>query len=153
MSINPRNLGLGTLVTHFLEGDNPLHAHITPLYQTSTYSFPDVQTSADTFDGKVDGFIYSRSDNPNARQLAEKIAMLEGFDLLKEASQSDVKDIVRGKAFSSGMAAISTAVLSLAKAGSTIISQRVLYGNTYNLFKKINVDNRFQAALWAAQNL
>ncbi|MFN2236920.1 MAG: trans-sulfuration enzyme family protein [Anaerolineales bacterium] len=137
MSINPRKLGLGTLVTHFLEGDNPHNAHITPLYQTSTYSFPDVQTSADTFDGKVDGFIYSRSDNPNARQLAEKIAVLEGLDLLKEASQSDVKELVRGKAFSSGMAAISTAVLSLAKAGSTIVSQRVLYGNTYNLFKKI----------------
>ena len=60
-----------------------------------------------------------------------------GIDLLKDAPQADVKDVVAGKAFSSGMAAISTGVLALAQAGSTVISQKVLYGNTYNLFKKL----------------
>jgi methionine-gamma-lyase len=137
MKKNPHKLGLGTLVTHYYEGDNPHHTHITPIYQTSTYVFPDVQTAADIFDGEVDGFIYSRGDHPNARQLASKIAVLEGIDLLKKAPQADVEDVVVGKAFSSGMAAISTGVLALAQAGSTIISQKMLYGNTYNLFKKL----------------
>jgi len=137
MKNNPHKLGLGTLVTHFYEGDNPHHTHITPIYQTSTYSFPDMQAVTDIFDGKMDGFIYSRGDHPNARQLAQKIAVLEGIDLLKDAPQADVKDVVAGKAFSSGMAAISTGVLALAQAGSTVISQKVLYGNTYNLFKKL----------------
>jgi methionine-gamma-lyase len=137
MKSNPHQLGLGTLVTHYGEGGNPHHTHITPIYQTSTYAFPDTQSAADIFDGKKDGFIYSRSDHPNARQLAFKIAVLEGIDLLEKSPQADVKDIVAGKIFSSGMAAISTAVLALAGAGSTIIAQQVLYGNTYNLFKKL----------------
>jgi methionine-gamma-lyase len=137
MKNNPHKLGLGTLVTHYQEGDNPYHTHITPIYQTSTYAFPDIQTGMDIFDGRVDGFIYSRSDHPNARQLALKIAALEGIDLLKKAPQSHVKDVVAGKIFSSGMAAISTGVLAIAQAGSTIIAQQMLYGNTYNLLKKL----------------
>ena len=68
MKSKPHELGLGTLVTHYYEGDNPHHTHITPIYQTSTYSFPDVQTSAAILNGQVDGFIYSRTDQPNARQ-------------------------------------------------------------------------------------
>jgi methionine-gamma-lyase len=137
MKNNPHKFGLGTLVTHYQEGDNPYHTHITPIYQTSTYSFPDIQTGMDIFDGRMDGFIYSRSDHPNARQLALKIAALEGIDLLKKAPQSHVKDVVSGKIFSSGMAAISTGVLAIAQAGSTIIAQQMLYGNTYNLLKKL----------------
>jgi methionine-gamma-lyase len=137
MKHNPHKLGLGTLVTHYYEGDNPHHTHITPIYQTSTFSYPDMGTAADIFGGETDGFIYARGDHPNARQLAAKIAVLEGIDLLKEAPQGDVNDIVGGKIFSSGMAAISTAVLALAQAGSTIISQKMLYGNTYNLFTKL----------------
>jgi len=74
MKKNPHELGLGTLVTHFTEKDNPHQAHIAPIYQTSTFVFPDVQTGADIFAGKNKGFSYTRADNPNARQLAKKLA-------------------------------------------------------------------------------
>lgn len=130
-------LGLSTLVTHYGEGDNPLHAHISPIFQTSTFTFPDVQTGADIFAGKNEGFSYTRADNPNARQLASKIAVLEGIDLVKENQEACITDLVAGKVFSSGMAAITTTVLALVKAGGTIISQKMLYGNAYILMKKI----------------
>ncbi|MCJ7569591.1 MAG: aminotransferase class I/II-fold pyridoxal phosphate-dependent enzyme [Anaerolineales bacterium] len=132
-----RDLGIGTLVTHFMEGDNPLHAHVSPIFQTSTFSFPDVQTGADIFAGTNKGFSYSRVDNPNARQLASKIAVLEGIDLIRENPDTPIHELIAGKMFASGMAAITTAVMALAEAGNTIVSQKMLYGNAYNLMKKI----------------
>ena len=137
METLPHTLGLSTLLTHYCELDNPLYAHISPIYQTSTFIFPDVQTGADIFAGKNEGFSYTRVDNPNARQLASKIAMLEGIDLVKENPEARISDVVAGKVFSSGMAAITTTVLTLVKAGGTIISQKMLYGNAYILLKKI----------------
>ena len=137
METLPHTLGLSTLLTHYCELDNPLYAHISPIYQTSTFIFPDVQTGADISAGKNEGFSYTRVDNPNARQLASKIAMLEGIDLVKENPEARISDVVAGKVFSSGMAAITTTVLTLVKAGGTIISQKMLYGNAYILLKKI----------------
>lgn len=137
MEKSPHKLGLGTLVTQFTEKDNPDHAHVAPIYQTSTFIFPDVQTGADIFAGKNDGFSYTRADNPNARQLAKKLAALEGYDISKENPDIYIDDLVRGRIFSSGMAAISTALMARLKAGNTIITQKMLYGNAYNFMKKI----------------
>jgi len=134
-----RNLSvnIGTLVNHFAEGDHAEHAHVAPIYQTSTFSFPDVQTGADSIAGENPGFVYTRTDNPNARQLAAKIALLEGIDLVREHPEQPVETLVRGRMFSSGMAAITTAVLSRAGARNTVIAQQIVYGNSYNLLRKI----------------
>ena len=137
MKKNPHKLGLGTLVTQFSEKDNPHQAHVAPIYQTSTFTFPDVQTGADIFAGKNDGFSYTRADNPNARQLARKLAALEGYDILKANPDVEVDDLVKGRIFASGMAAISTALMARLEAGSTIITQKMLYGNAYNFMKKV----------------
>lgn len=137
MKQNPHKLGLGTLVTQFTEKDNPHYAHVAPIYQTSTFAFPDVQTGADIFAGISDGFSYTRADNPNARQLARKLAALEGYDLLKANPESDVDELVKGRMFTSGMAAISTALMARLEAGSTILTQKTLYGNAYNFMKKV----------------
>lgn len=137
MKKNPHELGLGTIATQYTEKDNPHHAHLTPIYQTSTFSFPDVQTGADIFAGKNDGFSYTRADNPNARQLAKKLAALEGYDLLKANPDADIDDLVKGRIFASGMAAITTALMARLQAGSTIITQKMLYGNAYNFMKKV----------------
>jgi len=133
----PHNLALSTLLTHYQEGEDSLHAHINPIYQTSTFSFPDVQTGADIFAAKNRGYAYTRSDNPNSRQLAAKLALLEGIDLARAQPDAPVESLVRGKLFGSGMAAISTAVMARVQAGSTILAQKILYGNAYNLFKKV----------------
>ena len=76
--IDPKH-GIGTLVNHVAEGGDPLCAHIAPIYQTSTFRFPDVDTGAARFRGEEEGYIYSRYDNPNLRQAAAKIAALEGW--------------------------------------------------------------------------
>jgi methionine-gamma-lyase len=137
MKLHPGELGLGTLVTHFTEMENPHHTHLAPIYQTSTFVFPDVQTGADIYAGKNDGYVYTRVDNPNARQLAKKLAVLEGIDLINDHVDSEIDELVKGRMFSSGMAAISTALMARLESGSTVITQKTLYGNAYNFMKKV----------------
>ncbi|NOZ72431.1 MAG: PLP-dependent transferase [Chloroflexi bacterium] len=129
--------GLSTIVTHYQEGDNPLNAHITPIYQTSTFSFPDVATAKRVFAGEEKGYIYSRAGNPNATQLAQKIAYLEGLDLIRQQPERAPEEIVFGRVTASGMAAISSAILGRVQAGQTVISQRHLYGNAYRFFNEV----------------
>ncbi len=113
---NPSH-GLGTQVIHAAEGDNPLNAHITPIYQTTTFAFPDVATGAAIFKGEQPGYIYTRYDNPNLSQLAEKLAILEGLDLLRTSPNKQPTEVVEGMVFTSGMAAVTAAILARIKSG------------------------------------
>ena len=81
-----------------------------PIYQVSTYHQHDLDAGQE--------FMYSRSENPTRRALEETIAMLEGADA--------------GYAFSSGMAATSSA-LSIFSAGDHIIICEDVYGGTYRI--------------------
>jgi methionine-gamma-lyase len=128
----PKQHGLGTLVTHFNEGDNPYHAHITPIYQTSTFAFPDAETGAALCRGEIAGYVYSRTTNPNADQYTKKIALLEALDLFRAKPEAKVDEIVAGKGFASGMAAISSAILGRVQSGETVIAQQAIYSNAYN---------------------
>ncbi|HZU87594.1 MAG TPA: aminotransferase class I/II-fold pyridoxal phosphate-dependent enzyme [Anaerolineaceae bacterium] len=128
--INPKH-GMSTLVMHVAEGENSLHAHVTPIYQTSTFSFPDVATGAAIFKGEQPGFVYTRIGNPNLEQLAEKIAMLEGLDLLRANPDKPSEEVVDGHVFASGMAAVCAAILARVKGGQTIIAQEALYSATF----------------------
>lgn len=129
-SFDPK-IGLSTLVTHVGEGHNPLHSHVTPIYQTSTFSFPDVATGAAIFKGEVPGHVYTRLGNPNLDQLAFKYACLEGLDLLRAQPGRPVEEVVGGHVFATGMSAITSAILACVQGGDTIIAQEALYGATY----------------------
>ena len=129
--------GISTIVNHYQEGDNAHHAHISPIFQTSTFSFPDVKTGAAIFAGEQPGYIYSRAGNPNGDQLAKKYAYLEGLDLIRQNPEAEPDEIVAGRVMSSGMAAISSAVMGLVKTGEKIIVQRELYGNSYSFFHEV----------------
>ncbi len=129
--------GLGTLVTHFAEGEYPDHAHVMPIYQTSLFSFPDHATGVAIYEGDQQGFTYTRAGNPNLDHFARRVAMLEALDLVREQEAPQIDDLVAGKAFSSGMAAISAAVLARVKAGETIVVQESLYSNAFNFLDKI----------------
>ena len=98
-----RDCGIGTLVIHEGEGDNPENAHITPIYQTSTYAFPDVATASDIGKGLQKGHIYGRYGSPNTEQAARKIALLEGLDLIRSNPDLDLDDLVACRMFSSGI--------------------------------------------------
>ena len=72
--------GISTLVNHASGKAHALNAHVEPIYQTSTFGFPDTETGAAIFAG-AEGYVYTRWENPNSDQLADKIAILEGLDL------------------------------------------------------------------------
>lgn len=134
--INPLS-GISTVVNHVSEGFDPSHAHVIPIYQTSTFSYPDVPTGAAISQGREPGYYYTRVANPNAWQLAEKIAYLEGLDLLRSHPSNEPDEVVAGKVLSSGMAAISAAVLGKVRSGATIVVQSALYGHTFNFLNDI----------------
>jgi O-acetylhomoserine (thiol)-lyase len=91
-----------------------------PIYQTVSYAFDDTQHGADLFDLKVAGNIYTRIMNPTTDVLEKRIAALEGG--------------IGALAVSSGMTAITYAIMTIAEAGDNIVSVGTLYGGTYNLF-------------------
>ncbi len=135
-AFNPKQ-GIGTLVNHIAEGDNAHNAHITPIYQTSTFGFPDVATGAQRFSGEAPGYIYTRLSNPNLDQTARKIAALEALDLLRAQPDCNPQEIASAQMCASGMAAITTAIQSRVKNGETIIAQDSLYSATHIYLKEI----------------
>lgn len=128
--IDPKHQ-IGTLAVHAGKQADSVHAHVTPIYETSTFEFPDVETGQAIWRNEIPGHIYTRLSNPNFDELAEKIAVLEGMDLLKEKNCSQPSEVVAGWIFSSGMAAITTVLLAILRTGDTIIAQEALYGATF----------------------
>jgi len=102
-------------------------AVITPIYETSVFAFTSTQQLIDAVSEMSGRDVYTRWSNPTVTAAERKIAELE------EAEDCAV--------FSSGMAAISTAIISLASPGDQIVSIRDLYGGTLDLFS--NLMNRF----------
>ena len=100
--------------------DKETKSRAVPIYQTSSYVFEDAQEAADLFGLKKPGNIYTRITNPTTDVLEKRIAELEGG--------------VGAVATASGMAAISYAILNIAKAGDEIVSVSTLYGGTHTLF-------------------
>lgn len=100
--------------------DPTTRAVAVPIYQTTSYTFRDTQHGADLFDLKEPGNIYTRIMNPTTDVLEQRIAAMEGG--------------VGALCFASGMAAITAAVQTLARAGDNIVSTSQVYGGTYNLF-------------------
>ncbi|NDJ86233.1 MAG: PLP-dependent transferase, partial [Chloroflexi bacterium] len=118
-------MGLGTLAIHMTDLHNETHAHALPIYQTSTYVFDGVEHGQSLWRGEQPGHIYSRLGNPNTQATADAIAALEGVGLSERPL---------GLLTGSGMAAVSTVALGLARVGETILSQRALYGASHTLF-------------------
>ncbi|MCP4428221.1 MAG: PLP-dependent transferase, partial [Chloroflexi bacterium] len=115
---------LATEAIHAGEIHDATGAHIAPIYQTSTFTFPDMKAVEAYGSGEADGYIYTRSGHPGRKALAEKLAALEGHRLIRQAGA-----VVHGEILSSGMAAISAALFGLAQAGDHVIAQEVLYGS------------------------
>src|SRR4030042_1756806 len=128
---------ISTLVTHVGEEENPHHTHVSPIYQTSTYNFPDVATGAGIVARTLPGYYYTRLGNPNHDQLAYKIAVLEGLDLLRSQPEADPNSLLAGQVFTSGMAAITAVLFSLLKSGDTVIAQEAVYSATFTFLKEI----------------
>ena len=103
-----------------------------PVYRTAAYRFQTAQDYSDVLGDRAPGFSYSRIDNPTSDAFAAAVAALEGYRVAGE---------VVGQPFASGMAAISTTVMSQVSAGDHIVAQAALYGGTWSLLA--NVLSRF----------
>ncbi|WP_079086151.1 bifunctional o-acetylhomoserine/o-acetylserine sulfhydrylase [Streptomyces silvensis] len=96
-------------------------ARATPIYQTTSFVFRDTQHAADLFALAEPGNIYTRIHNPTQDVFEQRVAALEGG--------------VAAVALSSGQAAETLAILTLARSGDHIVSSTSLYGGTYNLLR------------------
>ncbi len=116
----------------------PLQAHVTPIFQSSTYVFQDTEIAGKLFMGEAEGYVYARMGNPNMNIIERKVALLEGGNLIAEHRRNGDDDYdVQALSFASGMAAISTLLFSLLKPGDRIIAQSSLYGGTVDLLNTV----------------
>ncbi len=120
--------GWSSLAIHGRHRPDPLYAHQVPIYASSTYVYDDAEQGMRRFSGQEEGFIYSRWGNPTIREAEEKIAALETFGLGIE---------VTGILHASGMAAISTLMLTNLKPGDKILTHFSLYGGTNELVSQV----------------
>lgn len=109
--------------TNALHAGHDVTAHggtrAVPIYQSTSYVFENADHAADLFSLAKPGFIYTRLNNPTNDILEQRLAALEGG--------------IAAVVTASGMSAISTALLTLLKAGDHIVASNSLYGGTYNL--------------------
>ena len=94
----------------------------TPIYQSTTFVSASADEMAAVYGEEKFGYMYTRYGNPTIRALEEKIQKLEGGEA--------------ALAFSSGMAAISSAILGYVKAGDHVVASRSLYGAAYNFLNR-----------------
>ena len=95
----------------------------TAISRTANFTFANTQELKRWAEGKSSAYIYTRYGNPTLAVAEEKIARLEGTDACVVTA--------------SGMAAISSALLSVLRAGDEVIATNALYGGTYRLMRDI----------------
>ena len=100
--------------------DSATDARAVPIYATTSYVFKDCAQAAERFALTESGNIYTRLMNPTSDVFEQRIAALEGG--------------VAALATSSGAAAITYAIQNIVTAGHNIVSDKRIYGGTYNLF-------------------
>lgn len=120
--------GFGSAAVHGGHTQDPNYSHQTPIYASSTYVYDTAEQGMRRFSGQEEGFIYSRWGNPTIREAEEKITALETFGLDVEA---------KGILHASGMAAISTLLLTTLKSGDKIITHYSLYGGTDDIMRTL----------------
>jgi len=101
---------------------------------SATFTFMQAKTMLDTFHGEAEGcFLYSRHWNPSNKYLADALAAMEGTESAWVTS--------------SGMAAITCAILQLCNSGDHIVCSMTTYGGTfaflYNWVQKYNIEVSF----------
>ena len=115
-----RDLGFHTRCLHAgHEPDPETGAAAPPIYQTSSYAFPDADTAAGRYalEGGEDEHVYSRISNPTTGVLERRLTALHGG--------------AGACATASGMAALDAATLVLADAGDNVVSAASVYGGTH----------------------
>ncbi len=130
-------LGLGTLSVREAWEKHVEGAHVMPIFQTSTYIFKDAEEAHAVFQGHRHGYVYTRLGHPNADEAAQRIALLEAYDLWQQKPEVNPDTLAYGRLYPSGMAAITAAFLAAVKPGQTVVAQHRAYGTTYRLLSTV----------------
>ncbi|MDG3005148.1 trans-sulfuration enzyme family protein [Paludisphaera mucosa] len=93
-----------------------------PIQLASVYRIAGLDEVDALFEGRAEGFFYARDGHPNAAQLADKLAKLEGAEA--------------GLICASGMGAIAASVLTLTEQGGRVLVSEGLYGKTTTLIAR-----------------
>jgi O-acetylhomoserine (thiol)-lyase len=106
-----------------------------PIYLTVAHDFIDAEHAGAILDLEVPGFHYNRLNNPTNEVLEKRIAALEGG--------------TAALVVASGMAAVSYAILTVARAGMNVVVAPQLYGATFTYFAHVlpslGIEGRFAA--------
>lgn len=122
-----------TIVSYDAHDDRHHGSIQVPIYQTSLFSFDTYEDFNLARQEEQENFVYSRGNNPTVRYLEDKLAQLEQGE--------------RAKCFSSGMAAISAAIMSIVQQGDHVICTHQAYGPTReflgNYLRKFGIETTF----------
>ncbi len=136
--MNRENMSFETMLSHYGEDRrDSFGAVVPPIYQTSLFTFQSMNDLSGAFNNEDDSFIYTRGNNPTAKIVEEKIAYMGNGEC--------------AKLFSSGMGAISSAILSCVKSKNHIVAVETVYGPTIKLlteylFEKFDIETTFVKA-------
>ncbi len=119
---NEDNMGFGSKAVHAGAIDC-LGSAVTPIFQTSTFRFNDVDHGARCFSGEEAGYIYTRIGNPSITELEDAVASLEGG--------------YGSVAVSSGMAAVNTVYMTFLSQGKHLVAHNSLYGPSRGVMESI----------------
>jgi methionine-gamma-lyase len=131
--MDTKQASFDTKLIHAGDFEDEFGSAVTPIYQTSTFSFKDAQHGADLFAGKRKGYIYTRIGNPTLEALENKLAELEnGYGSI---------------VLSSGMAAVTTVYAALLSQGDHMISTATVYGPSRSvmetIFHRFGIDSTY----------
>lgn len=110
-----------SLLVHGGLEPGPAGATAVPIVQSSSFAYSSAEDLEDVFRGRAVGQVYTRIGNPTTEALERRLALLEGGGA--------------AIATASGMAAITTAVMTILRAGDEILSSSSLFGGTFSLFR------------------
>ncbi|CAC11228.1 cystathionine gamma-lyase related protein [Thermoplasma acidophilum] len=122
--VSHRYKGFNTKAVQSGELRDPRFGNVTtPIFETSTFVYPNPEKEAYTDHTRDQPYIYTRWGNPTVQAFEEKYAAVEGAEY--------------ALSFSSGMGAITSAITGLLHPGSRMLSLSDLYGQTFYFFNKV----------------
>jgi O-acetylhomoserine (thiol)-lyase len=114
-------LRFDSLLVHGGLEPGPAGATSVPIVQSSSFAYETAEALEDVFRGRAVGQVYTRLGNPTTEALERRLALLEGGGA--------------AIATASGMAAITTTVMTIIRAGDEILASSSLFGGTFSLFR------------------
>ena len=120
-----KEYGFNTTLLHGTEGNNPHGATQVPIYQSSAFRHDTAEELEKIFSNKMAGYSYTRTNNPTIESFEKRMAKLEGG--------------IGSVACSSGMAALSMALMNVLQRGDHVVAAAGLYGGTVELLDELKV--------------